>query len=140
MPVALEHGDHVVGPDGAGVDRGDDAQDVLPVPPDLSQVDLAPGEGVQRAVVGVGFDPPAFLVGQVRQGGPVGDPEQLQQPEHQIRVRAGVGHDDLGDLAAVQAEDDVDHVQGIPHGPRHDLGSAPHPLVVYCVQPGHAPA
>jgi hypothetical protein len=36
VAVALQHRHHLVGPDGAGVDRGDDAQDVLPVPPDLA--------------------------------------------------------------------------------------------------------
>jgi len=47
VPVALQHGDHVVGPDGAGVDGGDDPEDVLPVAADLRQVDLPAGEGVQ---------------------------------------------------------------------------------------------
>ena len=138
VAVALQHRHHVVGPHGAGVDRGDDPEDVLPVPADLRQVDPAPGESGQGAVVGLGPDPPALLVRQVRQRGPVGDAEQLQEAEDQVGVRAGVGDDDLGELAAVQAEDDVDHVQGIPHRPGHDLGAAPHAVVVYRVQPGHA--
>ena len=79
MAVALQHGDHIAGADGAGVDRGDHAEDVFPVPADLAQVDLAAGEGVQRAVVGGRVVPPALLVGQVGQGRPVGDPQQLQQ-------------------------------------------------------------
>ena len=37
---------------------------------DLRRVDLPPGEGAQRPVVGVGLDPPALLVGQIRQRGP----------------------------------------------------------------------
>jgi hypothetical protein len=86
VPVALEHGDHVVGADGDGVDRCGDAQDVLPVPADLRGVDPAAGEGVQRAVVGVGLDPPAFLVGQVRERGPVGDAQQLQQAEDYVGI------------------------------------------------------
>src|SRR5450755_941932 len=131
VAVALKHGDDVVGADGAGVDRGDHAEDILPVPADLPQVDLSPGEGAQRPVVGGRADPPALLVGQVRQGGPVGDAQQLQQPEDDVAVGAAVGHDDLGQGAAVQAEDDVDHVQGVPDRPRHDLRAAPHAPVVY---------
>ncbi|GAA2440752.1 hypothetical protein GCM10010191_65930 [Actinomadura vinacea] len=84
VAVALEHGDDVVGADGAGVDRGDYAQDVLPVTADLVQDDLFPGEGVQGPVVGGRADPPALLVGQVGQGGPVGDAEQFQQAENQV--------------------------------------------------------
>ena len=46
VPVPLEHRHDVEGPDGAGVDGGDDPEDVLPVPADLRQVDPAAGEGV----------------------------------------------------------------------------------------------
>jgi hypothetical protein len=52
----------------------------------LGQVDPAAGEGVQRPVVGERVDPPALLVGQVGQRGPVGDAHQLQDPEHQVGV------------------------------------------------------
>src|SRR5664280_3117384 len=75
VTVTLQHRHHVVGAHCAGVDGGDHAQDVLPVPADLAQVDAPAGEGVQRSVVGVGSDPPALLVGQVGQGRPVGDAE-----------------------------------------------------------------
>jgi hypothetical protein len=40
VAVALQHGDHVVGADLAGVDRGDHAQDGAPVLADLPQIDL----------------------------------------------------------------------------------------------------
>jgi hypothetical protein len=121
VTVALQHRHDVVGPDGAGVDGGDDPQDVLPVAADLGQVDLPAGEGVQRAVVGVAPDPPALLVGQVRQCGPVGDPEQFQKAEDNIGIRGSIGHDDLGQLAAVQAVDHVHHVQRVPHRAGHGL-------------------
>jgi hypothetical protein len=39
VTVALQHGDHVVGADLAGVDRGDHPQDVAPVLADLPQID-----------------------------------------------------------------------------------------------------
>ena len=87
VPVALQHRHHVEGPDGARVDGGDDPEDVLPVPADLRKVDLPPGEGVQRPVVGIPLDPPALLVGQVRQRGPVGDAQQFQQAEDNIGIR-----------------------------------------------------
>jgi hypothetical protein len=103
-------------------------------------VSIFPCAKVDRGtVVGVGLYPPAFLVGQVRERGPVGDAKQLQEPEDHVGVRPGVRHDDLGELAAVQSEDDDDHVQGVPHRPRHDLGAASHSEVVYGVEPGHAP-
>ena len=69
VPVALQHGDHVVGPHGAGVYRGHDPQDVLPVPADLRGVDPAAGERAQRPVVGRGGDPPPFLVGRSARAG-----------------------------------------------------------------------
>src|SRR6266568_2846353 len=56
VPVALQHPDHVVGADGAGVDGGGHPQDVGPVPAYLAQVDLPAGRGVQRPVAGVWGD------------------------------------------------------------------------------------
>src|SRR5450755_996494 len=44
VAVALQHPSHVVGPDRAGVDRGDDAQGVWPVAADLRQVKPPTGE------------------------------------------------------------------------------------------------
>jgi hypothetical protein len=104
---------------------------------DPRQVDLAAGEGVQRPVVGVRVDAPAFLVGQVRQRGPVGDAQELQDPEYQVAVGAGVGHHDLREFPAVQPEDHIDHVQRVADGAGHHLRAPPHALVIHCVQPGH---
>jgi hypothetical protein len=53
VPLALEHGDHVVGADGAGVEGGDDdPQDVLPSGsgPCAGPTFSPPGEGDQRPV------------------------------------------------------------------------------------------
>ena len=52
VPVALQHADHVVGADLAGVDRDDNAEDVAPVRADPAQVDPSAGEGAERPVVG----------------------------------------------------------------------------------------
>ncbi len=70
-----------------------------------------PGSAVQRTVVGVTVGSPGALVGHVRQVGPVLDPEQVTQPEPQIRVGAGVGDQDVRPLAVIEAERDIERVQ-----------------------------
>lgn len=139
VAVALQHPDDVVGADLAGVDRHDEAQDVMPVRAHAFQVDLAAGEGVQRTVVGVFLDPPAFLVGDVGERGPVLDAEQRDEAEHQVGVRARISDDDVGPLPAVLVEQDVDHVEGVSDGAGHDPGAGPGGLVVDHVEPGHTP-
>jgi hypothetical protein len=52
VAVALQHADHVVGADLAGVDGDHDAEDVAPVRADPAQVDPAAGERAQRPIVG----------------------------------------------------------------------------------------
>jgi hypothetical protein len=128
--VPLEHADHVVGADLARVDRDHDAEDVAPVRADPGQVDPAAGERAERPVVGRGADAPALLVGDVGQRGPVLPAQQGDQPEDQVGVRAGVRDDDVGPLAAVLAEPDVDHVEGVADGAGHDLGADPGSLVI----------
>ncbi len=80
---------------------------------DLREVKPAAGERVQRTVVGVTVGSPGALVGHVRKLGPVLDPERVTQPEHQIRVGAGVGDQDVRSLAVIEAERDIECVQRV---------------------------
>jgi hypothetical protein len=80
---------------------------------DLRQVKPPAGKSVQRTVVGVTFRSPGALVGYVRKLGPVLDPERVTQPEHQIRVRAAVGDQDVRPLAVIEAKRDIERVQRV---------------------------
>ena len=71
---------------------------------------------------------PALLVGQVGQRGPVGDAQQLQDPEDQVAIGMRIRNHDLRELPAIQPEDHIDHVQRVAHGARHHLG-APAPFL-----------
>ncbi|HEY5196920.1 MAG TPA: hypothetical protein VIJ51_07820 [Solirubrobacteraceae bacterium] len=124
-----EHADGVVGADRAGVDRGDEAQDVGVVAADPVEVDPAARGGVQRPVVRSEVDPPELRVGQVGELGAVGEAEQLEQPERDVAVRAGVGDDHLGAPSAVLAVDQIDDVQRVPGGSRDDFAGQANGLV-----------
>jgi hypothetical protein len=80
---------------------------------DLREVKPAARERVQRPVVGVTVGSPGALVGHVCKLGTVLDPERVAQPEHQIRVHAGVGDQDVRPLAVIEAERDIERVQRV---------------------------
>ncbi len=64
---------------------------------DTVEIHTLPGQRIEVAIVGVGIDAPetgTANIGQARAESIVGEAEQT---EHQIAVRAGVGHD-LGRL------------------------------------------
>ena len=69
VPVALQGPDQIRRADLAGVDRGDQPQDLTPVAPHLAQVEFPPGEGVQAPVIGAVLGPPSFLVGRSASAG-----------------------------------------------------------------------
>jgi hypothetical protein len=106
------------------VDGAGQPQQVGPVRADPTEVDPAAGGGGERAVVRARVDPPQLGVGQIGQLWAVVKAEQSHQPAHHVAVRAGVADDDLRAAAAVLAVDQVDHVQRVARGARHDVPGA----------------
>jgi hypothetical protein len=79
-----EDAQDVVGGDGAGVDRRDDAQDVRPLALDAAEVDLAARGRVQRPVVGADEDAPQLGVGEVGELRAVVEAQQRDQREDDV--------------------------------------------------------
>ena len=139
MPVALQHGDYVVGADGAGVDRGHDPRDVLPGPADLPGVDPAAGERVERPVVGRLADAPASLVGQVGERGPVEMPSSSRSPNTTSEYEpASVTTISGGDPPSRPKMTSI-MCRESRTVPDTNFGAPPHAAVVHGVEPGHAP-
>jgi hypothetical protein len=137
VPVALQGPDQIGRADLAGVDGGDQPQDLTPVAPHLAQVEFPAGEGVQASVIGAVARPPPFLVGQVGQRGPVVDAQQARDPEDQVGIGSGVGDEHLGQVRRAGAEEQVDRVEAVPVGARHDFMPGPERLIVDHVQERH---
>jgi hypothetical protein len=135
-----EHPQHVMRADRAGVDGPGQPQQIGPVRPDPAEVDLPAGGGGERAVVRARVDPPQLGVGQIGQLRAVVEPEQAHQPAHHVAVGPGVADDDLRAAAAVLAVDQVDHVQRVARGARHDVPGQADGLVVDQVEQRHPAA
>ena len=130
-----------MGGDGAGVDRGDHAQDVRPLPPDAVEVDAPAYRGVECAVVGLAVDQPELRVREVGQLRAVVEAEQPHQGEDDVAVGAGVGDDHLRPGARVLAVDQIDHVQRVTRGAGDHATGESDGLVAEHVQPrGATPA
>jgi hypothetical protein len=65
-PAALQHAQQLASTDGAGRERPEDAQDVVPVRRDQPRVDAVAREVVEWPVVGVAVKAPEALVRQPR--------------------------------------------------------------------------
>jgi hypothetical protein len=93
---------------------------------------------VQRPVVGGAVDPPQLGVGKVGQLRPVVEAQELEEPEGDVGVRAGVGDDDLRAAAALAPVEQVDQVHRVAWDTgEHHAGGADG-LVVDHVEPGRA--
>ena len=90
------------------------------MPGDHGQVDDAAGDGVELLVVGGRVGAPEFGVGKIGELGPVVEPEEVQEPEHDVAVGTGVGDDYLGVGAAVLAVDEIDQMERISWGAGND--------------------
>jgi len=53
-------------------------------------------------------------------------------------LRRGPSSHSMRSPIRTRAVHDIDHVQGVPHGPRHDLRAATHAPLAHRVQPRHA--
>ena len=136
--VAGEHADQVVAADLAEGQGAGHAQHVVPVGADAFQADGVAGDGLERAVVGGGVDPPQPGVGDV--GDPRGElvAADGEQAEDDVGVGGGVGHHGVGLRAAVAGVDGVEDEQRVAQGSGHDDAAQSHHLVVDDVQPGGA--
>ena len=66
------------------------------------------------------------------------DQQRLTEPEHQIRVRASVGDQDVGPLPGIEAERDIERVQRVARSAGDDLAGQADRLVGDHVQVGDA--
>ena len=99
----------------------DDAQDVGPVPVDL-----------------VDIDAPEFGVGEIGEDGPVVEPEEREDAEHDIGVGALIGNDDVWGWASVGVVDEIDDVERVFRGAGDDFPCQSYGTVRDHVEPGHA--
>src|ERR1017187_6598253 len=60
---------------------------------DKIRVDFVPGNAIQRAVVGMGIDPPKTGITHIRDPRAETVSQQPEKTKHNIRVGPGVGHD-----------------------------------------------
>jgi hypothetical protein len=90
VALAAEHPQQVIGADLVGDQRACHAEHVRPLLPDLAQVDLVPGDRLQRPVVpdlAVGYlGAPEPLVGQVAEARRESEAEHLEDAEDDVGV------------------------------------------------------
>ena len=115
-----------------------EAEHVRPVPAHPVQVEPAPGERGEGAVVRPGVDPPQLLVGHVGEAGTEAPAEQGDEAEDDVGVRGGGGHEQLGGDAAVLVVHRVEQDQAVAQGAGDEDAGEAGDLVVDHVEPGAA--
>ena len=126
------------GGDESELERADQAQHVVPMRCDAIEVDALPGQRIEITVVGVRIDAPKAAAADVGQAGTEAIAQQSEQPENDIAVGAGVGHDlgglQLGLLLQHDRQQDQAVAQGAGHRDRVEAGA----LIGEQVVPGDA--
>ena len=105
---------------GAGLQRGDEAQDLVPVLADDVCPDAAPEQRLQILVGGGGLDAGELAIGEVAQ--PRAEPKAQHgaQDEHVVRGAAGVGVMRADPQRGAVVHQPIQHVRRFVAGRRHD--------------------